>query len=364
MEMKSRNANESRHVPSYFLFFIPITLGLFFVNCQKAKRDDLIYFESSYVGKGTRININPDNFVYPNKLHLIDSLLLVEDSDKLRHFRIVNISSLEVSAVGKMGKGPGELSFPTSIQVLPNGNKIGLCIRPMFVFGEFTVKDLLQDSLDNFTTEKRFDSNLQKVVKVNDSMFVSIGLFRKRYAVFNGDLKFVSEQHDYPFIEEFPNIRSEVLGMAYQGDIAVKPDGTKIVAVAQDAIHFQILNVNRYDLDPAKTLSLTYPKFRASEGNIISANMLKENVYGFLDVSVTNESVYLLYSGNSVEFNANAGSAAQTILVYSWEGEPKYKINLDRDVNCIAVDEDKSILYAIEFNKHPYLVSFSLPVVD
>lgn len=329
---------------------------LILLGCRNKEIDSLGDFEQNRELTGKRLSISPNSFVYPNKIMELDSFLIVEDSDKNKHFRIVDLRNMSVKLVGTMGNGPGELTFPTSIQKIPRSNSLGLFIRPKFIFAQISLNDLINDRLDYFDSNNRFDINHQKLIKVNDSVFVGIGLFNKRYALSDGMHKLINTQNDYPFATELKYQPLEVIGMAYQGDIDVKPDGTKIIISSEYSINLQISKIDGYTIIPEKTIDLTFPQFKAGEGNVISTTMSKDNIRGFLDVSVTNNLIFLLYSGKAQ--SNSVGSAI--VYVFSWNGDPKYKFLLDREVVCIAASSDEKYLYAVEYGKEPFVTVFDL----
>jgi hypothetical protein len=73
----------------------------------------------------------------------------------------------------------------------------------------------------------------------------------------------------------------------------------------------------------------------------------KENIYGFEDVYVTDKYIYALHNGKTAKENPYL---SQSIKVFDWEGNPVVKYNLGIDMRCLAVDEDKNIIYAVAYN--------------
>ena len=105
-----------------YLFF-----GLLLVESCVSVESAEFSFPSEVKLTGKRLEIDPDKFVRPNRIHFADSLLFVEDSDKTTHFRAINLTNKQVTFNGRIGDGPTEVKFPTSIQLLPD-RKIALFI--------------------------------------------------------------------------------------------------------------------------------------------------------------------------------------------------------------------------------------------
>jgi hypothetical protein len=338
----------------YWLF-----LAVLLAACTKPDQAGLS-FEKEFRITATRVELDPASFVNPSRVHYVDSFLLVEDSDKHRHFRAIALASRKVFFLGKVGDGPQEVTFPTSIQVLP-GQRVGFFVRKKFIFGQISLRTFLNDSLPLFAFDRRVDVNHQRLVMLNDSTFVGLGIFPSRYAISDQNYQILNFQHSYPFQEDFKDINYQTLAMAYQGLLRVSPDGSRLVSAALDAGCFEIFRLEDRNLVPVKISHLTAPKFVPGEGKMIAAFMKKENQAGFLDVNVTAKSVFLLYSGKSLEQDRLANTAASTVLVYSWSGEPKYKLILDRPVTCLAVSGEDTKLYAFEYGEEPYLLEYQLP---
>ena len=49
-----------------------------------------------------------------------------------------------------------------------------------------------------------------------------------------------------------------------------------------------------------------------------------------------------------------------TIYTFDWEGNPKVKYTLDRDIISIAVDESNEVLYALQFGEKIDILMYRL----
>ena len=79
-----------------------------------------------------------------------------------------------------------------------------------------------------------------------------------------------------------------------------------------------------------------------------------------IDVSVTDQYVYILYSGRNFKESKDKAFLGNRIDVYDWEGKHVKRLNLDVDVQVMCIKEDDSAIYAIAPLPDPVLVSFSL----
>ena len=81
--------------------------------------------------------------------------------------------------------------------------------------------------------------------------------------------------------------------------------------------------------------------------------------YYFMDVCLTDDYVYALYSGKQRDDELEA-CQSNLIRVYDWDGTLVKKLQLDIDVQQIAVTKDNRKVYAIADLPDPVLVIFKL----
>ena len=117
---------------SFFNSVLLILLATMLQQCSSQRPDGLEVVNHDL--KGERMTLSGAVFNFPFNCHLFGSKVLVEDNDNEYHYRLVDLKSGVVSRVGKIGNGPGELVFPTTIYRIPNSDKIGLNMRSRFLF--------------------------------------------------------------------------------------------------------------------------------------------------------------------------------------------------------------------------------------
>jgi hypothetical protein len=69
--------------------------------------------------------------------------------------------------------------------------------------------------------------------------------------------------------------------------------------------------------------------------------MESDNKYGCLSTSVSDEFIYILFSGKTMKENA---MYSKTVLVYDWEGNPIKVLELDQELNLISVSQNDDYL--------------------
>ena len=79
-----------------------------------------------------------------------------------------------------------------------------------------------------------------------------------------------------------------------------------------------------------------------------------------LKACATDEYVYTLYSGRNYKDDKDRAFQSNLIHVYDWEGKLVKKLQLDIDIQQMAVSKDNRKIYAIADLPDPVLVVFEL----
>jgi len=83
--------------------------------------------------------------------------------------------------------------------------------------------------------------------------------------------------------------------------------------------------------------------------------------FGYRDLSFGKTNTYALYGGYSELDYRETGNMAKTVIVFSEDFEVLAKLNLDRSVFAIAVDEERKKIYAITTDEEPGIAIFPIP---
>lgn len=333
----------------------------FLVSCNSSKEDK----DAETVSLAAEnFPLSKYSFNSPYNCTFIKEYLLIEDYNKDFLFKTVNLATGDVISSGKIGDGPGELKFPSTIYRLPKPEKLGINLRPKFLFFETTLNQFLSGAFQpGLDSAAKVDYNYQKVIKVNDSILIGTGIFENRYVVSDKMGKPLYHFGEYPFRDKLKGKNWQNIAMAYQGDLDIKPDGTKIVSSAEYAVYLEILSVEYgKKISVHKTLAETFPDFTSDNApGIITADIKPSNIHGYRDLCVTNKYIFALFSGESYEQVGNLVYSPKTIIIYDWDGKLIKRLSLSHRVTCIAVDDNCEKLYAITYSEEPRLVYFRLP---
>jgi hypothetical protein len=331
-----------------FISFLLVALG-----CSKKKNTKEFFgFSEFQTVTGNRFAVD-ENINKAYELLIVGELLIVSDPNYQYHFTIIDLhEEKKVGEFGKMGYGPCELSFSAGLQLIGKGDPIvGVNNRDKFSYQVYNLSDVLSGNnrLDTcINTTSTFNTNYHKLIKVQDSLFVGTGSFEKRFAVSRtGETEPREFYGEYPFSQDLAAFNHHILAIAYRGDILMRPSGGKFVSTSISSFNFDIVRIGHNgSLELENATRFWPPSFGGNSGSFISSGYListmeSDNKYGCLSTSVSDNFIYILYSGKTMKENA---MYSKTVLVYDWEGNPIKVLELDQELNLISVSQNDEYL--------------------
>jgi hypothetical protein len=123
--------------PKLLLLLMPIIIG----GCSGEKRSQ---FNDSQKFEKREIELLPfsDEVTRAFDLLILENHLIVTDPDQEFHFKVFDIESQKlIGKFGKIGEGPCEIQFPSSVQrIMGEKQKIGINNRKSFSYLEFSFR--------------------------------------------------------------------------------------------------------------------------------------------------------------------------------------------------------------------------------
>ncbi|HYQ57835.1 MAG TPA: BF3164 family lipoprotein [Draconibacterium sp.] len=141
----------------------------------------------------------------------------------------------------------------------------------------------------------------------------------------------------------------DALKDAYHSFFYLKPSGEKLALSYLYTDVIEIYNIK----DPSQNIALQGPdrvdlNFHVAKRRNYNYMEKNEEIRKtFLSGAVTNEYIYLAYSGLSYAEKDDMDYCS-SVYVYSWDGSPIKKLNLDRRITCLTVSEDNKIIYSFD----------------
>ncbi|PZX60136.1 TolB-like protein [Algoriphagus ratkowskyi] len=326
------------------------------ISCTNKQKEEFIQTQllknGKFLNSSHRINRLLD-------IHFIGNKYLINDPDGNYQFKIFDINNPEYELkIAKTGEGPCEFSFPTFSQILPNDTStIGLYNSRLFMYREIK---LLEDDYYCTSKEKqRIANNFYRVIKANDTILFGTGMFQKKYAVEYENLaEYQQLDINYPFTDPSSEVENFSITMSQQGQLFLRPDGKYILTTSQFSPTFDILEITKKDIKLKYRFEGWPPQFSGSDNpNVITASMSDSNKFGYISSSVSNQYIYLLFSGKNL---SQSPYLSDIIQVLDWNGNKIKELIIPIKVNQIAVSPNDDFLITYHDDGKPNLTLYEL----
>lgn len=289
------------------------------------------------------------NVGMPYKLYEVDSGLFIFDidarDDRVFHFYSFPLDSFTASYIGK-GSGPYETFSPKSS---------GIVDKTLWV-QDFTMHKVIENDLTNLDAkESQKETKLVDYFSVleifNENEIFANGLMgsQKKFQKLNRHTgEILGEFGDFEKVPEI--IKGDVFKYFFQAFFALKPDRKQLVSAYRWNEAIEIFN-----LETSESFLIRGP------GNINNEFALKKDEFGVMkfgrggeiqhcnvDVAATDQYIFVLFSGNYD--NVIDPFLSDIIHVYSWDGSPIAKLELDRKVMSFSISPDSKTLYSFDMD--------------
>lgn len=347
-----------------YLYFISIIIILI-THCGIIRDNEIKELQTTTKLNGfDSLKIDPYAIGTISNMFVVDSLLILVNPNDSFHFQAYNLELEKTSfQFGKIGTGPDEISTPSLLQIRKNRGAydVGINVRRSFSYFH-SKKQLPPFENSDFDQTGPFDYNYSRILRLKNGQFVGIGTFEKLYTVSDYEGRVIKTKGKYPYEEDkFSNIDKITLGMAYQGEIALHPKQDKLAYAAYMAPIFEIVDLSKEGkIEKIHSTYFWAPEFTSAEGgNSYSATPSMDNKFGFQSLAVSQNAIYLLYSGRSFS-NSNDVYSGNKILCYDWKGNWKRTLEIPMKVKSVAVDNTDDYLYAYVDKQQPVIYVFNL----
>tara|TARA_R110000823_G_scaffold315696_1_gene450427 strand:- start:60357 stop:61358 length:1002 start_codon:yes stop_codon:yes gene_type:complete len=276
---------------------------------------------------------------------------------------IFNLSEGSRKIEGVKGSGPGEIMNPWSLQKGKSAD-------------DFWVGSIGQKLLSQFSIQDENPLAKRQIKLVGDAIGVLEPLFLKEdlyigtnldgksiFTFFNekGDVK--NRIGDWAEKKDFGEYPNHVISSVYEGRLRTNSSGTKVSYVCIALDRFMILDVEREEVREFIGPFDIKPDFKVVPDRGVSVFAPSPDTkFGFIDSYLSDDKLYLLYSGLSAKEITQTGKMANQILVYSFKGELLDYYELDESLKSFTVDEENGVIYGLTsfVNDNVKIVKFHL----
>lgn len=297
---------------------------------------------------------NKYNILNPKGLVKSGDVITIANPANPYHFDIINLKTNEQNGWLKSGIQENEAIYASNLSF----SKDGITTLD-FSSGQFYEYDTHVKSRA-ITKPLQLSRQSQHLVAVKgDNFILSTGLYEQgRYRLFSLENNREDYFLSYPEHPEYPNLSEKEKSILYASSVLrLRPDNRAFVS---SDIRSGILDICRIDGNMIQRIALHclhFPKIKLQENNII---YYEDNVNGFRDIAVSNEYIYVLYSGKTYkEFKQNV-SKCNTLFVFDWNGNLINTYSFTNPTTYISYDLTENELYGISYMPNASLVKFNL----
>lgn len=315
-----------------------------FENVREIKSEGLLDEEFVFVGS---------NMLFMGK----DSSLIFQNFNGDSLITKVNMKNKEISHFLPIGNGANEF---VNINVTQAKTDSTLLFQDMNSAKIYTLNAISGEMSVHFNYNNHRCMN---VLNMNNH-YISTGLFKEgMFAIWNNN-GFSNYVYKYPE-DNFGDDKMLYKAMAYQGKIVVNNKLDRLLFCSSKFSYFELFQLVNERLESIKKEYRGKYKYDISnDENFVFAHPLEDNVEGFIDAYSTDEYIYMLYSGRSIEdpgiSTHEQACLSNQILVYDWKGNLIIRYTTDVDLKHICVSDNGKTIYAIAYNPNPVLVYFQL----
>jgi len=205
---------------------------------------------------------------------------------------------------------------------------------------------------------------LHLIAAKNDRYVVATGLYKKgRYMLYSLQNRKAEYFLSYPEHPDFPDLDEYAKSVLYASSVLkIRPDGEAFACSDMRSGILDICRIKEDRLERIKLLTFYFPQVHIS-GNTpenLKVAYDKSTVHGFLDMAVSNDRIYVLYSGKSKKKDRYNIGHCQTLLVFDWTGNQLDTRSLEIPVSHICYDPDEKTLYGIGYTPEAAIVKFAI----
>jgi hypothetical protein len=291
----------------------------------------------------------PDLIGIPLEILKKDNYLIIAD---FRGDSLVSVFDIENNRIYKMasvGKGPGEVMPPVTMQLQDDkllihsrGNNIFYCTH------------LSEAGKNKTVLNKLFDapSQTSRICMLTGQKYVSSGYFpNHRYALLDSTGSISRTFGEFPdFWHEEKHIPDDAKAMFHQSSLHKNPRRPLFATIAS-----HVLEIWEYGEDTVQRVSRiqlgTY-QYRHKTGNMVTVDRIRPTLRGVTSATCNGNYIYAVCHNEEEK---------SEIWIFDWTGKPVKCLRTDKDICTLCVDEEMQTAYCIVNNPDPVLMYFSIP---
>lgn len=351
-----------------------LNLFLFLLSCNTENRRELIIKDTDKFTFSTFKNIKSIKFYPLNDFFEDDPVDILNYSNHL----ILNCTNRSGDEFTYLLDNKGYLENKFLLKGKA-GNEILSIISPYFINGNmyfyditkrcfnwFPVDSIIKNNSYNLNIKKTYLSDslfFSRIAWQNDSIIFGVGCSTISNKIIQYNIKtkkIIQRFGDFSF--NYSESELETLQDAATSYIKIKPDKSRLLLAYRYTDILEIYDINgsqRCSKYGPEQLPLIYQK--KSRNGRFYMEKTKDTRKAFVDCYVTDNYIYLLYSGNTRgSKNKIDWICGQSILKLDWDGNEIEYWKLNEPILTFAIDEDKGIIYSHSFSNSNEIIKASI----
>ncbi len=333
--------------------------AIFFINCvlnscnhrPESLRD---YFKDAPLKISSERVLQEDALIgNPLEMVLIDSILILDDKYKGKHFSVIDIKNRKlIRRFGDIGNGPNELLTVGLIGVNNNKERLLLYNPNERAVIEYSMADVISQEVPVYkkilqmkvSSKGNLVFSLTLLCHRGMPGFLGVGAFESgRYAEINllGDIENIFGT--IPRSPKQESLDNFTIGKGYQGFLKSHPNQDKTVFMALSCDLIEVVKRNSPDDFEILRFQSRFPELNIHNGRVGHG---RSNPLGFVSACTTDKYIYGLYSGKTFNDAGPLFAKSDILYVFDWDLNPVQTYKLDHQIQCIAVSEDDKELYS------------------
>ena len=345
------------------ILFVLCVLFLFSCAHEKSERIDALFVEVDSL-KHTVLNSGEHLWGTPFLMRCMDSLIWVYDekaNDNLFHLFNPMVPE-HVTSFGRKGQGNNEFTMP--LEMMSYNDTVGTIYDyATKKLVSFCSHDVLEGFFDEYTLSyKDTFPNTVKLFATRFNTILSFGFYDDCMFYLQRDNQLLQKIGEFPYRDaDERKIDNRLKGMAYQGVLQNNLSNDRFVYAVNSAEIAWFYRIDSLKAVPVCKYEFTYPEYKpAQRGNARSAAISSRNVKTFIDVTATDDRVYMLYSGKNFKESGMRAFEGGVLYVFDWEGRPLKKYLLDVPITRLCVNKEGNMIYAFANIPETTLVKFEI----
>ncbi|WP_422008295.1 BF3164 family lipoprotein [Roseivirga pacifica] len=292
-----------------------------------------VVFDDVGIGKAEHILFQANKLVVTKNLP--EELILVYD-----------LASSSRTTMGQYGDGPGEIRNPWSLQKSKEPDQVWVASIGQKMLSKFNIAsgDRLAEEQIKLKGEATV---IMEPLALNDSLLIGSSLDGKSiFTVFNREGEIIERLGDWSEKTEFGEYPAHVVSALYEGRLRTNGNQVLYSCIALD--RFMLLDLVKMEMEEFQGPFHIQPEFGTVPDRGVSVFAPSPDTkFGFIDSFLSDDYVYLLYSGLSPKEITQTGKMANDLLVYDLKGNLVHHFLLDVSLKAFSIDENTNTIYGL-----------------